>query len=222
MRALRDVLVVAVLIGSLITPPLAAQIGPQLQRSTDRVPVWGIDELQVTVYTGDDDLRGGAGFRLVLERRDGTRLISPYLNCGESTPRSKHCERLRDRTAKTFDWNVNGQASLDDVWRIIVQFRGPGLPPFESGDNWNLNRLEIVAVYRPAGDGREIHTVYDSTARPLYRFKEDDSWTIDHLRPFTAPDSVRAAPKTMTGTLSVPVPTKTRTPKPKPPPGPTP
>ncbi|MEZ4413890.1 MAG: hypothetical protein R2910_12955 [Gemmatimonadales bacterium] len=212
----------AVFLGSLVTLPLAGQAGPPLQQSTDRVPVWGIDQLRVTVHTGDDNLRSGAGFRLVLEMKNGTRLVSPYLNCGEYAPRSKHCEQLRDRTTASFDWNVNGRALLEDVWRIVVEFRGPGQPPFESGDNWNLNRLEIAAVYRPARGGRDVHVVYDSTARPLYRFKEVDSWTIARLRPFTAPDSVRAAPKTVTGKVSVPVQTKTRTPKPKPPPGPTP
>ena len=95
---------------------------------------------------------------------------------------------------------------------------------FESGDNWNLNRLELVAVYRPgAGTGREMHVVSTPPPGPLYRFKEEDAWSTDHLRAFSAPDSVRATARTLTGTVSVPVQTRTDAPKPKAaPPGPRP
>ncbi len=153
-----------------------------------------ITKLRITVVTGSDDLRSNSDLRAFLITGDGRRIDSDVLNC----EKARHCEGIPDGTRRTFEWNLfteggegppnpeqakgGGTVFPADVRRLGLSFKsysGFG----QTGDNWNLDKLEVEYVVAtgsktsPAG----TFSMYTNSGNPLYRFKTKEEWDTGPL-----------------------------------------
>lgn len=111
-------------------------------------------ELRVTIWTGNDDLRGG---------NDNVDLIVGFR--GRSPMRLENVNRGRrwlGNYDQTIPIRLRGDVPLDDLVDLSLSTRfGGGL----FGDNWNVDGLTVVAV---TAEGEK--TLYEKRGAPLVRF----------------------------------------------------
>jgi len=157
-----------------------------------------ITKLRITVVTGSDDLRSNSELRAFLITRNGTRYESPPLNC-ENGDLSR-CEGISDGTRRTFEWeladesfsektqNYTPSAKPDitifpaDVRRFGLAFHSHN-SGLQTGDNWNLDKLEVEYVVGAGGKASPAGTflMYKNSGTPLYRFKTKEEWDTGPL-----------------------------------------
>lgn len=111
-----------------------------------------IGTLEVTLATGDDDLRGGNDNAFVFAiLSDGRRIEVPF----------NGRRRLADRTSKTVSFALPPGTRVSQVQSFGVRATlGGGI----GGDNWNIDSVNAIAVSR---DGRR--PLLSKTGRPLVR-----------------------------------------------------
>ncbi len=157
--------------------PLLIQQGNPLQRFTGSVRNWNFDVaqgefnrtstlsgLRVTLRTGGDDLRTNSQAVAILNLMDGRRLRYA-LNRGAN---------LGNNTTNTFTLPFYEQ--LGDIASISVEFTSGSTGAwFETGDNWNMDSIQVVALNKCAAK-----TVLDKRGAPLFRFTgEARFWSSD-------------------------------------------
>ena len=155
-----------------------------------------ISRIRVKTLTGGDDLRRESRVSFFVVRRDGGRVQSPPLNCvtrsgaavGAGDPvQPERCQRLADHTRRTFEWDLSRERpplKPGDVHRFGVSFESGRPGPFDTGDNWNLDSLEVEYVVEPAEPGGRAATrqMLRLSGRPLYRFKTREEWESEPLQ----------------------------------------
>jgi hypothetical protein len=120
-----------------------------------------VDILEVTLATGDDDLRGGNDNAFVFAiLTDGRRIEVPF----------NGRQRIADRTSKTVSFSLPPGTRVSQVQSIGVRATLSG---GIGGDNWNIDSVTSIAVSR---DGRLA--LLSKTGRPLARLSRENRETI--------------------------------------------
>lgn len=168
----------------------------KLKEEAPPLPQGAISRLRIIATTGGDDLRENSKLFAFLIARDGRRLTSHALNCGRvwrsrgrDVPR---CAGIPNNTRRTFEWDLEpGQVILPaDVHRFGLMFQSGSRGPFDTGDNWDLQRLEVEYVTVPgSGPITKGGKTTSAGIRPLllvpskvYRFKSNEEWESEPLR----------------------------------------
>ncbi len=134
-------------------------VGPAATPSTGTTGTGGtagtalVRRLEVSVRTGNDDLRGGNDNATAYVHIRGRAPVRASIN---------NRRRLADRTTRDITITLAGGVPRADLQAIEIRTTlGGGM----GGDNWNLARLRVVAH----GDaGRAV--LVDRQGRPLHRF----------------------------------------------------
>lgn len=124
-----------------------------------------VQRLDVTIRTGDDDLRGGNDNAFIFAIMSGGRRVEAPFNRGA---------RLADRTSRTASISLPAGTRLSQIERIGVRATVSG---GVGGDNWNIDSVNVIAV---AGATRQ--TLLTRSGRPLVRItgeKREEIWRID-------------------------------------------
>ena len=153
-----------------------------------------ISKLRITVVTGSDDLRSNSELHAFLILQDGRRYESKALNCTNGD--ISQCQGIPDGTRRTFEWELVDESlnqiakgsqpppSKPSITVFPADIRRFGLAlrshinVLQTGDNWNLNNLEVEYIVinggmtSPAG----TFTMYKNSGYPLYRFKTYEEW----------------------------------------------
>jgi hypothetical protein len=162
-------------------------------RVTVTAPVPGthdgaITKIRISIQTGEDDLRTNSKFRAFLRTRDDRRIESDPLNCRRVVERETVCIGIPGGTRRTYEWELRTvvvPVYPQDIYTFGLTFETGSTGPFDSGDNWNVDRLEVdyivtkgsVEKHSPAG----TFSLYRNSGSPLYRFKTRDQWETDPL-----------------------------------------
>lgn len=114
-----------------------------------------VRDLLLEITTGDDDLRGG---------NDNVHVIVHYR--GKPPQRIENINRGRrwlDRYAQTVRIPLRHRVPVEDILAVELLTRFSG---GFGGDNWNVNRLRVIA----RGEGFDDRQIYDASGTPLVRF----------------------------------------------------
>lgn len=160
-----------------------------------------ITKLRITVVTGGDDLRDNSQLRAFLVTREGKRIESIPLNCDKHN--AFRCAGIPDGTRRIFEWNLVGDEVADtrpqeqkvqnlmigpvfvspaEVRRFGLSFQS-NTGGFQTGDNWNLDKLEVEYVVT-VGSGQSpagTFLMFKGSGSPLYRFKTGEEWETEPL-----------------------------------------
>lgn len=112
-----------------------------------------IRQLEFSIRTGSDDLRGGNdNARIFAVLRNGIRQEVPF----------NGSRRLSDNTSKIVDLNLPADTTLSDVQQVGVRatLRGG-----TAGDNWNVDAITVRAI---SSDG-SAQVILEESGRPLFR-----------------------------------------------------
>jgi hypothetical protein len=167
--------------------------------ATTAPPTYAIQNMRITLVTGNDDLRNKSRVSAFIITRDGRRIQSPPLNC-RTVKRNltgpgwsgAGCAGIPNNTRRIFEWKFDNVEYVrpTDVHRFGLSFEGGASNPFETGDNWNLDRLEVEYFAFALGDkarstgvGRLQPTqlLRPAAGKPMYRFKTREEWQSDPL-----------------------------------------
>lgn len=120
-----------------------------------------VSTIEVTLATGDDDLRGGNDNAFVFAiLSDGRRIEVPF----------NSRRRLADRTSKTVSFSLPPGTRASQVQSIGVRATLNG---GIGGDNWNIDSVSAIAVSR---SGRQ--PLLSKSGRPLTRLSGENRETI--------------------------------------------
>lgn len=120
-----------------------------------------IDTVEITLATGDDDLRGGNDNAFVFAiLSDGRRIEVPF----------NSRRRLADRTSKTVSLSLPTGTRVSHVQSIGVRATLTG---GIGGDNWNIDSVNAITVSRA---GRQ--PLLSKSGRPLTRLSRENRETI--------------------------------------------
>jgi hypothetical protein len=154
-------------------------------------PVYSMTRMRITLVTGGDDLRYDSRVSAFIITRSGRRVQSPPLNCVRVNRNASGgwdasgCSRIPNGTRRTFVWNFNNieHARPEDVHRFGLAFESGNTGPFDTGDNWDLDRLEVEYFVGAWGSksGRAEPTQLLRSQAPLYRFKSREEWESNPL-----------------------------------------
>ncbi len=139
-----------------------------------------IERLDITVRTGDDDLRRDSRFLIELRSNDGEEDATSYLNCDQRRGRL-NCLSIPAHARREYSWPMARAVPVSGVAFIRVYFSTGKPSPFDSDDNWDLAEFQVRAVVRNArGDRRTVTLVHRTQSRGnlVHRFKGDDSWQV--------------------------------------------
>ena len=165
----------------------ATASGQEVMKIDGGPPSTSMSHMRITLVTGGDDLRYDSRVSAFLITRDGRRIQSPPLNC-LSVQRngagwtSSRCSRIPNGTRRTFVWNFNNieYARPADVHRFGLAFESGNTGPFDTGDNWNLDSLEVEYFVAGGFEAKTARTEPTQLLRlsgtPLYRFKSREEW----------------------------------------------
>ncbi|MCB9599725.1 MAG: hypothetical protein H6721_23085 [Sandaracinus sp.] len=131
----------------------------------DPPPSPEVAELRVVIVTGDDDLRrdSTAVARLEFNDRSGRRLtISRDLNARNEWP---------NWSTNTRTMPVPDGVTLANLDSFAIEFTSGQPDVFHTGDNWNLQSIEVWATLDDA-EGTQVLVTSDAND-PLHRFKSD-------------------------------------------------
>lgn len=164
--------------------------GQDVVKIDENPPSTSMTHMRITLVTGGDDLRYDSRVSAFLITRDGRRIQSPPLNCltVERNPsggwKASRCGGIPNGTRRTFVWNFNNieYARAADIHRFGLSFESGRTGPFDTGDNWNLDRLEVEYFEGAwaSKSGRAEPTQLLRLA-PLYRFKSREEWESNPL-----------------------------------------
>ena len=123
-----------------------------------------VSTLQITIDTGDDDLRGDstATAYLIALHGGSTREYSTTLKKGSDPSWSNNS------TTGPVVWNLPPGLTSHNIKRFGIRLQSHN-NAFETDDNWNINR---VLVTYPGPGGSEVTLVQESGA-PLFRLTAD-------------------------------------------------
>jgi hypothetical protein len=160
-----------------------------------------VDTVRFKFMTGQDDLRDDSQLVAQFVFNDGSTLSSTLHRAGEAT--------WGDDTLHVRDVDVSGRPPITQV--VLQFFQGSG-GFFRTGDNWNMQSIEVYAdgvedeahtLFRATGDRTDAGCVhrfkgdFESThASPLYRFFPNDLPMLRFFsrRPGAASPPRRVAP----------------------------
>jgi hypothetical protein len=127
-------------------------------------PTAAMSELQLRIFTGDDDLRRNSIARAYVTLRDGRRGPTAELNRGAG---------WGGYSVNRASVPLPRDSRTGDVRSVTLTFQGGSTGPFDTADNWNVN---AVAVY---GQGTVMKV---ARGRPLVRFTEKDKQYVIPLQ----------------------------------------
>ena len=117
-------------------------------------------ELQLRVYTGGDDLRGGSdNLNILVQFKDGSKQVFNNVNKGT---------RWGNNTVKTVTLTLNREVHKNHIQKIVL---GTTFSGGIGGDNWNMKWLEI----RTKVNGGIVY-LYSQEGNPLCRFTGDKKY----------------------------------------------
>jgi hypothetical protein len=124
-----------------------------------------VSQLEVTIRTGADDLRGGNDNAYIFAiLRDRSRIEAPFNDRA----------RLADRSSRTAILTLPPGISMSQIQRFGVRATlGGGL----GGDNWNIDALTVRAM-----SSRGAQTILEQSGAPLVRLTGDRREQIWDLR----------------------------------------
>ena len=112
-----------------------------------------ISQLEASIRTGSDDLRGGNDNAFIFAVLSDGRRIETSFNGGR---------RLSDNTSRTVDLNLPPGTALSQIQQFGIRATlGGGL----SGDNWTIDAVTVRAA---SSDGA-TQTILEQSGRPLIR-----------------------------------------------------
>ncbi len=175
-----------------------AIISPEDLKIDNHAPAGAIDHMRITVVSGGDDLRSSSRVSAFVITRDGRRIQSQPLNClaVQRDPagggwNASRCANIANHTRRTFEWRFNSVEYVRpaDIHRFGLAFETGRTGPFDTGDNWNLDSLEVeyfvvrgVEAKSAAARSEPVQLVRLSGA-PLYRFKSREEWESNPIVP---------------------------------------
>jgi hypothetical protein len=162
--------------------------------------VSAITLVEVSLRTGSDDLRGGNSAFIAFDLMDGTRTEERQFSAGDGAYVS--------RTEEVF---FTREFSASDI--RAVRIRHDGNPrsghPFETYDNWNLNRISIrvggVNAYNSLRDSKSGAVINDNNIL-LKRFTGESKTLRLFTQPFVSLESdiyIQSITRSATGEMQV-------------------
>ncbi len=122
-----------------------------------------VSKLQVTITTGGDDLRGGAVAYGVIKLQNGTTLSKVNLNGGRG---------WGNNSSNTVSIPLPSGIKIGDLASLRIEHDGAPRNPFESYDNWNVDRVRVVT---PEACSDAVQLI-NKIGRPLVRFTGGDTF----------------------------------------------
>lgn len=143
--------------------------------------------IRIIATTGSDDLRRDSELRAFLLLKDGRRIESLALNCRKVREETV-CPSFPNGSRRTLEWRLDPPAppvSASDIHRFGLSFKSGRSGPFDTGDNWNLNRLEVEYVVTSADPTRGITAgtfpLLKLTEQRVHRFKTNETWESEPI-----------------------------------------
>ena len=177
----------------LVTTPPVTKTGERPRVVVAPVPEvpGGIRVVRMITTTGTDDLRRDSQVTAFFLLKDGRRIESQALNCRVVEER-KACPGFANGSRHTLEWKIDPPAQVrpDEIHRFGLAFLSGRPGPLDSGDNWNLNKLEVEYVVSKPDPARNIAagTFPLLKLTRVHRFKTNETWESE---PLTLPAPVK-------------------------------
>ncbi len=127
-----------------------------------------VRSLRITIQTGGDDLRCNSQAYAIVRFRSGAQQRHP-LNRGA---------QWNNHTTVSVDMPLPAGTTLSDLISFGLHFDSGRCGPFDTGDNWNVDRLLVEFA-----SSESVGTLLERSGTPLVRFTENEvrDWNADTL-----------------------------------------
>ncbi|MEM6326437.1 MAG: hypothetical protein AAF791_04900 [Bacteroidota bacterium] len=130
-------------------------------------PAAPVSELGLSIYTADDDVRGGSRVFAQAFGRNGRALSYRILLTTGGAGWEEESHRV-------VPLPLRAAVPTRDIGRIVIEHESVRSGPFDGDDNWDLGMVEVLSAFTPGlrdGAWSVLHTAQDT---PLHRFEGDD------------------------------------------------
>ncbi|MEM1054186.1 MAG: hypothetical protein AAGI52_01565 [Bacteroidota bacterium] len=126
-----------------------------------------VRELGLSIYTADDDMRGGSRVFAQAFGRDGRTLSDRVLLTTGGAGWGEESHRIVPLL-------LRAAVPARDIGRIVLEHESVRSGPFDGDDDWDLGMIEVLSAFTPGLRNGAWSILHTAQGEPLHRFEGDD------------------------------------------------